>query len=57
MNGNGDREGLIRAYDVENQAFGLSELNEGSDGEPGPIYARSEELSRTSQRPNKHDTL
>lgn len=57
MNGNGDREGLIRAYDVENQAFGLSELNEDSDGEPGPTYARSEELNRTSQRPNKHDTL
>ncbi|RLL97097.1 hypothetical protein CFD26_102582 [Aspergillus turcosus] len=28
MNGHGDREGLMHSYDVENQAFGLSELTE-----------------------------
>ncbi|KAH8434233.1 DUF803 domain membrane protein [Aspergillus melleus] len=55
LNGHGDREGLIRSYDVENQAFGLSELTEESDGEPGPTYKRSADLERSSQAPNKHD--
>ncbi|KAF9885917.1 hypothetical protein FE257_012207 [Aspergillus nanangensis] len=54
LNGHGDREGLIRAYDVEHQAFGLSELTEESDGEPGPTYKRSDDIERTSQ-PIKHD--
>ncbi|KKK13916.1 DUF803 domain membrane protein [Aspergillus rambellii] len=51
VNGHGDREGLIRSYDIENQAFGLSELTEESDGEPGPTYKRS----NTSEHPKKHD--
>lgn len=54
LNGHGDREGLIRAYDVETQAFGLSELTEESDGEPGPTYKRSDDVHRTTQ-PTKHD--
>ena len=29
----GDREGLIHAYDVENQQFGLTDLAEDSEGE------------------------
>ncbi|OJJ45710.1 hypothetical protein ASPZODRAFT_118809 [Penicilliopsis zonata CBS 506.65] len=56
VNGTGDREGLIRAYDVEQGAFGLSELTEDSDGEgePGPTYKRSEVLEQTSLHA-KHD--
>ncbi|KAL2802481.1 magnesium transporter NIPA-domain-containing protein [Aspergillus granulosus] len=50
LNGNGDREGLIRSYDIENQHFGLSELTEESDGEPGPTFKRSEDRTR-----KKHD--
>lgn len=55
LNGHGDREGLIRAYDVEHQAFGLSELTEESDGEPGPTYKRGTDFERSSQGPNKPD--
>ncbi|KAL4809269.1 DUF803-domain-containing protein [Aspergillus unguis] len=52
LSGRGDREGLIRSYDVENQQnFGLSELTEESDGEPGPTFKTSEEIDR----PKKHD--
>lgn len=40
-NGHGDREGLMRNYDVEQSAFGLSELTEESDGEPGPTLKRN----------------
>ncbi|KAL2853400.1 magnesium transporter NIPA-domain-containing protein [Aspergillus pseudoustus] len=50
LNGNGDREGLIRSYDIENQNFGLSELTEEIDGEPGPTFKRSEDRTR-----KKHD--
>ncbi|KAL3467511.1 magnesium transporter NIPA-domain-containing protein [Aspergillus heterothallicus] len=50
LNGNGDREGLIRSYDIENQNFGLSELAEESDGGPGPTFKRSEDHTR-----KKHD--
>ncbi|KAL6237779.1 hypothetical protein BDW75DRAFT_203113 [Aspergillus navahoensis] len=57
LSGRGDREGLIRSYDVENQNFGLSELTEESDGEPGPTFKRSEELDRTSQSRKKYDDL
>lgn len=52
LNGHGDREGLMHSYDAENQAFGLSELTEDSDGEPGPTYKRSEEASRTGSHAN-----
>ncbi|KAL4873852.1 hypothetical protein BDV12DRAFT_54212 [Aspergillus spectabilis] len=55
LNGQGDREGLIRSYDVESQHFGLSDLAEESDGEPGPTFKRSEEIDRTSQQRKKHD--
>ena len=48
LNGHGDREGLIRSYDAENQVYGLSELTEEPDGEPGPTFKRSEEADRTS---------
>lgn len=57
MNGHGDREGLMRAYDVENQAFGLSDLAGDSDGEPGPTYKRSEEVDHSSHQPNKPSAL
>ncbi|KAL4909897.1 hypothetical protein BDW74DRAFT_143970 [Aspergillus multicolor] len=57
LSGRGDREGLIRSYDVENQNFGLSELTEESDGEPGPTFKRSEEVDRTSQQRKKNDDL
>ncbi|KAL4976979.1 magnesium transporter NIPA-domain-containing protein [Aspergillus desertorum] len=57
LSGRGDREGLIRSYDVENQNFGLSELTEESDGEPGPTLKRSEEVDRTSQLRKKNDDL
>lgn len=50
----GDREGLIRAYELENGGLGLSNLTEESDGEPGPTLKRSQELERNSQR-IKHD--
>ncbi|KAL2822341.1 magnesium transporter NIPA-domain-containing protein [Aspergillus cavernicola] len=55
LNGHSDREGLIRSYDVESQNFGLSELTEESDGEPGPIVKRSEEVERKPQQRKKHD--
>ncbi|GAB1217877.1 hypothetical protein ATERTT37_007120 [Aspergillus terreus] len=55
LNGHGDREGLMRAYDVETQAFGLSELTEESDGEPGPTYKKSDDVERASHQPTKHD--
>ncbi|GKZ74369.1 hypothetical protein AnigIFM60653_008061 [Aspergillus niger] len=57
MNGHGDREGLMRAYDVESQAFGLSDLAGDSDGEPGPTYKRSEEVDHSSHQPNKTSAL
>ncbi|KAL2871854.1 DUF803 domain membrane protein [Aspergillus lucknowensis] len=50
LNGNGDREGLIHSYDIETQNFGLSELTEESDGEPGPTFQRSED-----HQSKKHD--
>lgn len=48
VNGHGDREGLMRSYDVENQtqSYGLSNLAEESDGEPGPTYKQSQEGTR-----------
>ncbi|OKL64222.1 hypothetical protein UA08_01023 [Talaromyces atroroseus] len=39
LNGNADREGLMRSYDAENGVIGLTELredNDAGDGEPGP---------------------
>jgi hypothetical protein len=45
----------MRAYDVETQAFGLSELTEESDGEPGPTYKKSDDVERASHQPTKHD--
>ena len=47
INGHGDREGLMRSYDAENQTFGLDDLAEESDGEPGPTFKRSEDVDRT----------
>ncbi|KAL5338522.1 magnesium transporter NIPA-domain-containing protein [Aspergillus crustosus] len=55
FNGQSDREGLIRSYDVESQHIGLSDLTEESDGEPGPTFRKSEEVDRTSQQRKKHD--
>lgn len=49
VNGHGDREGLMHSYDVENQAYGLSDLAEESDGEPGPTYKRSQDTGRPSK--------
>ncbi|KAJ5725259.1 magnesium transporter NIPA5 [Penicillium malachiteum] len=48
LNGNGDREGLIHSYDIENHAgIGLEDLAEDSDdGEPGPTIS-PEERDRT----------
>lgn len=45
----------MHAYDVENQAFGMSDLTEESDGEPGPTYKRDGEVTHTSHPPDKHD--
>lgn len=50
LNGHGDREGLMRSYDAENQSFGLADLAEESDGEPGPTFKRSEEADRATQQ-------
>lgn len=41
FNANGDREGLIHAYDVEN-GIGMNNLTEADDGEPGPTLQRTE---------------
>lgn len=49
LNGHADREGLMRSYDAENQSFGLDDLAEESDGEPGPTFKRSEEADRVTQ--------
>lgn len=43
----------MRSYDVENQAYNLSDLTEGSDGEPGPTYKRSQDTERTVRQPTK----
>ena len=49
LNGHGDREGLIHAYDLENNhAIGLSNLAEEDDGGPGPTYTQNEERERTA---------
>lgn len=53
MNGHGDREGLIRSYDVENGAYGLSDLTEDSDGEPGPTYKQGQDPDHTVRQPGK----
>jgi hypothetical protein len=55
LNGQGDREGLIRSYDIESQHFGLSDLTEESDREPGPTFKRGEEVDRISQQRKKND--
>lgn len=49
INGHSDREGLMRSYDAENQTYGLADLAEESDGEPGPTFKRSEEAERAAQ--------
>lgn len=55
LNGNGDREGLIHSYDVENNsAIGLDELAEESDGEPGPTYSQQQERDRTAIHTKKN---
>jgi hypothetical protein len=41
FNRDGDREGLIHAYDVEN-GIGMNDLAGASDGEPGPTFPRTE---------------
>ncbi|KAH8699065.1 DUF803 domain membrane protein [Talaromyces proteolyticus] len=43
LNGQGDREGLMRSYDVENGVIGLTDLREEDDGEPGPTRKISED--------------
>jgi hypothetical protein len=40
FNGNGDREGLIHAYDAEN-GIGMNDLVEANEGEPGPTFQRT----------------
>lgn len=57
LNGHGDREGLIRNYDVEQGTFGLSELAEESDGEPGPTYKHSADVNRSTQQAKHGDGL
>jgi magnesium transporter len=50
MNGNADREGLMRSYDAENGVIGLTELREESDaqdGEPGPTQKSDAEANTT----------
>lgn len=54
LNGQGDRESLIRSYDVENGAIGLAELTEESDGEPGPTRKQSIDAGRATHH-TKHD--
>ncbi|KAJ9204691.1 hypothetical protein DTO166G4_6941 [Paecilomyces variotii] len=54
LNGQSDREGLIHSYDLEDGAFGLSELAEESDGEPGPTRKHSGEANR-AELGAKHD--
>lgn len=43
LNGQSDREGLMRSYDAENGVIGLTELREDSDGEPGPTTKQTED--------------
>lgn len=52
LNGQSDREGLMRSYDAENGIIGLSELPE-SDGEPGPTRKRSEDENGTLYQPKQ----
>ena len=51
----GDREALIRSYDVENGGFGLSDLAEDSENESeGHHQPREEERPRTNGHIRKH---
>ncbi|KAL1983609.1 hypothetical protein VTN96DRAFT_10188 [Rasamsonia emersonii] len=52
LNGQSDREGLMRSYDAENGVIGLSELRE-DDGEPGPTRKRSEDGNGTLYQPKQ----
>jgi hypothetical protein len=47
-----EREGLVRSYDVENQAFGLGDLVEDSDegGEGGKRTSFDEDLPGSNGR-------
>lgn len=53
-NGQGDRDALIHSYDVENGGYGLSDLAEDAEGEPGPTVKQSQEFHREVSR-NKRD--
>lgn len=53
-NGQGDREGLMRSYDVENNGIGLSDLREASDEQPESIQKRNEDDSSATYQ-TKHD--
>ena len=44
--GHTDREALIHSYDAENGAYGMDELPEEVDGEPGPTVKRSQDMER-----------
>jgi drug/metabolite transporter (DMT)-like permease len=50
LNGSGDREGLMRSYDVETGVIGLTELRE-DDGEPGPTHKYSEDGNAPPYQP------
>lgn len=54
LNGQGDREGLMRSYDVENGVIGLTQLREEEDGEPGPTRKSNVDPDTPSFHP-KHD--
>ena len=46
----GDREGLIRSYDIENGGFGLSDLAEDSEGDSDGLHRDSLEHVKTNGR-------
>ncbi|KAJ5312149.1 hypothetical protein PENANT_c011G10233 [Penicillium antarcticum] len=52
LNGNGDREGLIHAYDVEHNGINMNNFAEASDGEPGPTFPRTDRQTAKHTKQN-----
>ena len=52
LNGNGDREGLIHAYDVEHNGINMNDFAEASDGDPGPTFPRTDRTTAKHTKQN-----
>ena len=55
LNGQTDREALIHSYDAENGTYGMDDLPEEVDGEPGPTLKRSQDVERSLGRDKREE--